>query len=140
MTGPRPPKRKRLTPQEKKRLSYLRDRREAYGQNDKAARRLVPLHKAKANRRVRRGDKLALAAADPDALEMIAPRRPKPDWRKAPGVTLRKAVEASREARMRRSGRRHRTKQGWIAWYTRFYNEAVARRMERLLFARKDDG
>jgi len=39
------PKRKRMTPQEKKRMSLLKDRRERSGQNDKASRKLVPLRK-----------------------------------------------------------------------------------------------
>jgi hypothetical protein len=40
-------RKKRLrSPQEKKALSYELDRRNAYGQNDKAARKAIPLRKA----------------------------------------------------------------------------------------------
>lgn len=48
------------TPQQKKRLSYLRDGRNDYGQNDKASRRLIPKHKAWARRALRRKAKLML--------------------------------------------------------------------------------
>jgi hypothetical protein len=38
------------TPQEKKRLSYSKDRRNSYGENSKASRKGIPLAKARANR------------------------------------------------------------------------------------------
>ena len=41
---------KRKTPQEKKALSYAKDCRNSYGENDKASRRIIPLRKAKAHR------------------------------------------------------------------------------------------
>jgi hypothetical protein len=44
----------RLTPQEKKRLSYLRDRRNVYGEAPHAARKGIPLRKALRNRANRR--------------------------------------------------------------------------------------
>lgn len=42
------------TPQEKKRLSYAKDRRNSYGENDKASRKLIPRRKALENRGNRR--------------------------------------------------------------------------------------
>ena len=42
------------TPQERKRLSYAKDRRNSYGENDKASRKLIPLRKAQENRGNRR--------------------------------------------------------------------------------------
>jgi hypothetical protein len=42
------------TPQDKKALSYARDRRNSYGENDKASRKLVPLRKAQESRQGRR--------------------------------------------------------------------------------------
>ncbi len=42
------------TPQEKKALSYAKDRRNAYRNNDKAARTAIPMRKAEENRRNRR--------------------------------------------------------------------------------------
>jgi hypothetical protein len=37
-------------PGEKKRLSYAKDCRNSYGENDKASRKLIPLRKAQQNR------------------------------------------------------------------------------------------
>ncbi|MEE8434056.1 MAG: hypothetical protein V3S64_04635 [bacterium] len=48
------------TPQQKKRLSYLRDARNNYGQSDKASRRLIPKYKAWARRALRRKARLML--------------------------------------------------------------------------------
>src|SRR5690348_8034336 len=42
------------SPQEKKALSYTKDRRNNYGENDKASRKNIPLRKAKVNRAYRR--------------------------------------------------------------------------------------
>lgn len=42
------------TPQEKKSLSYANDRRNSYGENDKASRKAIPARKAGENRKVRR--------------------------------------------------------------------------------------
>jgi hypothetical protein len=69
--GQSPPK----SPQEKKALSYAKDRRNAYGENDKASRKAIPLRKAGENRQDRRKTKHDLtvlpqlddAAADSEA-------------------------------------------------------------------------
>jgi hypothetical protein len=42
------------TPQEKKRLSLKKDRRNAYGENDKSSRKTIPRSKARSHRKVRR--------------------------------------------------------------------------------------
>lgn len=58
------------TPQQKKRLSYLRDGRTNFGENDKASRRLIPKYKAWARRGARRKARLMLHKAglySPDA-------------------------------------------------------------------------
>lgn len=78
---------RRLSPQQKKALSYQKDRRENFGQNDKASRRRVPLSKAQAQRRLRHKDKQALHDLDA-AAEAVPLTRAKPDWRKWPGETL----------------------------------------------------
>jgi DNA adenine methylase len=44
----------KLTPQEKKQLSYAHDRRNVYGQNSKASRRAIPRKKRKKNRAYRK--------------------------------------------------------------------------------------
>ena len=42
------------SPQEKKALSYVKDRRNTYGENDKASRKAIPARKAGESRKVRR--------------------------------------------------------------------------------------
>lgn len=55
------------TPQQKKRLSYLRDARSHYGESDKASRRLIPKYKAWARRALRRKARLMLHHAGLDS-------------------------------------------------------------------------
>ena len=45
---------KQRSPQEKKAFSYANDRRNIYGENDKASRKAIPARKAGENRKVRR--------------------------------------------------------------------------------------
>lgn len=52
------------TPQEKKALSYEHDRRNTYGQNDKASRKAIPARKARENRKVRRKANQALTVVE----------------------------------------------------------------------------
>ena len=59
MTKGDPPAAK--TPQQKKALSLRKDRRNTYGQNDKAARKAIPLRKALENRRNRHKQNRAIA-------------------------------------------------------------------------------
>ena len=62
------------SPQRKKALSYARDRRNAYGGNDKAARKAIPARKAGENRRARRkaGHALAgIARLDAPVADMV---------------------------------------------------------------------
>ncbi|MGW5717825.1 hypothetical protein ACWEVP_16790 [Amycolatopsis sp. NPDC003865] len=65
---------KRRTPQEKKRLSYLKDRRDAYGENAKSTRKNVPRGKAHARRANRARESLVLRAAtgNPDEVRAEA--------------------------------------------------------------------
>lgn len=62
MTKGHPPEQK--SPQEKKALSYARDRRNAYGENDKASRKAIPARKAGENRKARRKAGHALAVIE----------------------------------------------------------------------------
>ena len=103
----------RKTPQEKKRLSYERDRRNRYGQNAKASRRLIPLRKAKAKRsyRKRTNQILSAAAISADLLADNAPENriagvAKKRWQKAPDVPLKDAIKAKKEWHVRRFGRK----------------------------------
>lgn len=69
---------KEKTPQEKKALSYAKDRRNSYRENDKASRRLIPKRKAGVNRVYRRtvSDTLAMIgpAVDLEQAEIFADR------------------------------------------------------------------
>ncbi len=84
-----------MTPQEKKRLSYARDRRNTYGENSKSSRKNIPLSKALDIRSERRAQDSALAkitvAADVDQLDAAenAMRATKPrQWHKSPDEAL----------------------------------------------------
>ncbi len=91
--------RRKNTPQEKKRLSLQKDRRNAYGENDKASRKAIPLRKAKVNRSNRRSDTVALSGAlgAPDeeldnATEQKLRGRRRKVWRKWPDEPLGKKL------------------------------------------------
>lgn len=96
----------RLTPQEKKALSYEKDRRNAYGGNDKASRKAVPLRKRLVNRANRHDEqrRLRQAVGPPDeggaeaAEAGLAGRRPK-RWRKWADRPLREHVQRRVERR-----------------------------------------
>ena len=93
------------SPQEKKRLSYAKDRRNTYGENSKASRKGIPLAKARANRAERHAqDNLLSSAVAVDGAEALAeveltvrsvePRK----WRKSPDKPLGQVL-ARRAAR-----------------------------------------
>lgn len=101
------------TPQEKKRLSYKKDRRNRYGESDKASRRLIPRYKAKARRAVRhtasgiaREGLIEPESTAQDRAEARTKRVDKTRWEKAPGVSLPDAIAHSREWRVRRFKRK----------------------------------
>lgn len=88
------------TPQEKKRLSYEKDRRNTYGANSKASRIGIPLAKARANRSERhtRNHVLAIAVGveNSDALaaveNLVRSTEPR-DWRKFPDTSLGEVLD-----------------------------------------------
>ncbi|GAA1896275.1 hypothetical protein [Actinomadura bangladeshensis] len=98
-------------PGEKKRLSYAKDRRNAYAENDKSSRNAVRLNKRFPNRANRHRLQRILrdATGSPDAgragevEERLARRRPK-TWRKEPGLPLGDWVESRLQRRLRREG------------------------------------
>lgn len=87
------------TPQEKKRLSYEHDRRNAYGENDKSSRKNIPRSKQRAAQAYRSKTKQLLGdgvrGADPDQVEanVLAVRGKgsgiSTAWKKFPDVPLR---------------------------------------------------
>jgi hypothetical protein len=64
-----------MTPQQKKQLSYAKDRRNTYGENSKSSRKNIPLSKALDIRAERRAQESTLAkfttAKDEDQLDAI---------------------------------------------------------------------
>ncbi|WP_231500098.1 hypothetical protein [Saccharothrix sp. NRRL B-16314] len=91
----------RKTPQEKKRLSYAKDCRNAYGENDKSSRKNIPRSRQRAHRADRRRADQALRAAVGPADEVRADgaeqavRTLRPAWfRKCPDAPLGEVVES----------------------------------------------
>lgn len=91
---------RKKTPQEKKRLSYAKDRRNVYGENDKASRKNLPRKRARVHRANRhRAHQVLLgatASADlvmADAVEQkLAGQRPH-TFRKSPDLALGEYVQ-----------------------------------------------
>ncbi|MER5202530.1 hypothetical protein [Streptomyces sp. NPDC002825] len=101
---------RRKTPQEKKRLSYLKDHRNSYGENDKSSRKNIRRNKRFPNSSNRRHAQTALTAllGSPDDVradaveERMNGRRPK-RWQKFPDAPLGAVVDGAL---------RHRAKMG----------------------------
>lgn len=104
---------RRLTPQEKKALSYARDRRNTYGEAPHAARKSIPLRKALRNRANRHQETSQLRYAGPAPDEALADefesrmlRRAPREWRKSADSPLGEVVaqKAERRAFLQRVG------------------------------------
>ncbi|HZH32564.1 MAG TPA: hypothetical protein VEY11_17500 [Pyrinomonadaceae bacterium] len=90
---------KKRTPQEKKKLSYERDRRNCYGEAPHAARKSIPLRKALRNRSNRHFQNQQLSYQGPtpdetlaDDLESLIHHRAPQRWEKDPDVPLGEVV------------------------------------------------
>ncbi|GAA2424572.1 hypothetical protein GCM10010191_40990 [Actinomadura vinacea] len=99
------------TPQEKKRLSYLKDRRNLYGENDKASRKNLPRRRQRKHRaeRHRVHQTLGQARGVPDearedAIEqrLKGRRLSSSSWRKSPDFPLGETVEYRLRRRVER--------------------------------------
>ncbi|HEV8429520.1 MAG TPA: hypothetical protein VGQ41_16590 [Pyrinomonadaceae bacterium] len=106
---------KKRTPQEKKKLSYDRDRRNVYGEAPHAARKNIPLRKALRNRANRHHANQQLAydgiGFDEELADQIESRikhKPAQEWEKYPDAPLGQVIaEKSRKrAIMRQHGGR----------------------------------
>lgn len=92
------------SPQEKKRLSYAKDRRNSYGENDKSSRKAIPARKAGENRKVRRitNQSLALLERLDDVDASVAESSLKQDiervggWKKSPDTSLGDLLDEKR--------------------------------------------
>ncbi len=92
------------TPQEKKRLSYKRDRRNVYGENSKSSRKNIPRSKALDIRRERHATHQAIHSAvgapsedQQVAAELAAPVTKARQWRKQPDEPLGEYLAAKRK-------------------------------------------
>ncbi|OYQ39710.1 hypothetical protein CHU94_10145 [Rhodoferax sp. TH121] len=84
-----------MTPQQKKHLSYAKDRRNAYGENSKSSRKNIPLSKVLDIRSERHAQDSALAKAvaatnidQLDAAENTMRATKQRQWRKSPDEPL----------------------------------------------------
>lgn len=106
------------TPQEKKALSYAKDRRNTFGENDKASRKAIPARKAGENRKVRRKANQALDAVDQvdEVASDLIESSLRHDvnrvggWRKGRDEPLGVVVERALGAREQRVGRKMRSR------------------------------
>jgi hypothetical protein len=101
----------RRGPQDEKKISYAKDRRNAYAENDKSSRNAVRLNKRFPHRANRHHIQQILqdATGRPDtntahkAEERLARRRPK-SWKKHPGLPLGDWVESRLQRRLQLDG------------------------------------
>ncbi|MBC8031575.1 MAG: hypothetical protein H7Z16_15940 [Pyrinomonadaceae bacterium] len=106
---------KKRTPQEKKELSYERDRRNVYGEAPHAARKSIPLRKALRNRANRHTQNQQVKYQGPtpnqelaDELQSLIHHRAPKEWGKYPDAPLREVVarKSTYRAGMRQHGGR----------------------------------
>lgn len=100
------------TPQEKKALSYAKDRRNNYGENDKSSRKNIPLSKSLQKRAYRKSANQILqnvkgetAIEDLEILENEVKSVKKGNWKKYPDVPLGEIVEQQLEWRKKHTGK-----------------------------------
>ena len=100
----------RKSPQEKKALSYAKDRPSTYHANDKASRKLIPLRKAQVNRDYRRkinkvlGDTDVITSGNTELLETKAKGIQRKFWKKCPDRSLGEVVSNKLERRESHAG------------------------------------
>ena len=102
-----------LTPQEKKRLSYVRDRRNSYDENKKSSRKAIPLRKRIVNRVNRHAAAIPLRqpAETLDQLEAVdnkAKARRRQRWQKSPDIPLSEYLRRQAARQQKRSHRKAR--------------------------------
>lgn len=99
------------SPQDKKRASLELDRRNTYGENDKASRKNIPLAKARSIRAERRAVQQTIVhvvfSEDPLAVECSAREvgllKTRAKFIKSPDSSLQSALEGRRDHRAKRS-------------------------------------
>jgi hypothetical protein len=112
------------TPQDKKRASLARDRRNAYGESPHGARKSIPRNKTLSRQAARRAANQALSpmAADADtldAMENAAHTRGRLKYlrgfRKVRDVALGEVIEFKQDRRLIQHGRKKRAQAQWAA-------------------------
>jgi hypothetical protein len=97
---------RRRSPQDKKILSYLKDRRNSYGEHDKGSRKTIPARKAWVNRTYRRAVRQVTRTEADEIDELtrdVAAVRRKP-WKKAPDRPLGEHLNDRWRVRQQRGG------------------------------------
>ncbi|MBS2961550.1 hypothetical protein KGA66_00730 [Actinocrinis puniceicyclus] len=113
---------KRRSPQEKKRLSYSKDRRNTYGENDKSSRRNIARNKRNQHRSDRHREQQQLSAAlgpvdevvEAGFDERLTRARRGSRWRKFPDTQLGLYVASTLAVRARKGISIARTEQARI--------------------------
>ena len=100
------PLKKRRTPQEKKQLSRLKDRRNNYGENDKSARKTIPRNKKAGMRSARRSSKQLLQFGAEEESNSSLNSKLKKRWRKMPDAPLGEWIQS----RLRRRANSYQAK------------------------------
>ena len=107
------PRKRRRSPQEKKRLSYERDGRNFYWftANDKTSRKAIRRNKTAAARAERRAAKRTVSGDPTDEAALKATR--KAQWKKVPDQPLRKHIAMQRYRRRVTWGAKKRRNASW---------------------------
>jgi hypothetical protein len=97
---------RRKSPQQKKQLSYERDRRNVYGENSKSSRKNIRRNKRIVNRRDRHGEKQSLRLADSEtggvrAGDRFGVVRRRKRWQKIADIPLADVVILKLDRRVR---------------------------------------
>ncbi len=108
------PEKRRLSPAHKKALSYAKDRRNSFGENDKAARKAIPARKAGENRKNRRKAAQALdgyenldeGCADLIESSLMHDVERVGGWKKSPDQPLADHISQQNDRRDFRDGRK----------------------------------
>jgi hypothetical protein len=101
------------SPQEKKKLSLQKDRRNSYGENAKSSRKNIPLSKAISHRKLRHAASQAAQVFErvsEDLVESLSstlttPRLQKGKWKKSADLPLKKIVEGRLQRRQKLDGK-----------------------------------
>jgi hypothetical protein len=89
---------RRLSPQQKKLLSYENDGRNTFAEARSKSRKSIAANKAQASRALRRAETVATAAtlrANPEEVDAFIPRIGRKSWKKIPDAPLADYVSAT---------------------------------------------